>query len=108
MGKTGHNHPGRSSRVCTRKAGELCSGSRAGRLGGGLTWGCRVRLSEGDSMPSRPGAPSQRKIVSAFEHTGFQASNVIIKPAAEEIGLGRRSKLGRWRCMDGIESHGKR
>lgn len=49
----------------------------------GYMWGRRVRMSEGDSMPSRPRDPSRRKIVSAFEHTGFQASYVIIKPAAE-------------------------
>lgn len=51
------------------------------------TWGRRVRMSEGDSMPSRPRDPARRKIVSAFERTGFQASHVIIKPAAGSIGL---------------------
>lgn len=35
-GEPGHNHPGRDDRGCARNAGEMCSGGRAGKRGGGF------------------------------------------------------------------------
>lgn len=49
-----HSRRGRDNRVGTRKAG-LAS------LVVDYMWGCRVRMSQGDSMHRRPRDASQRK-----------------------------------------------
>lgn len=50
-------------------------------------------MSGGDSSPSRPGAPLEGEIMSAFEHTGFQASRGN-KSAPGYIGFGLEIKTG--------------